>query len=66
MNDGRHYYDAGEEGGVVQELAWEADQGGDVFGGGQAFRGVDFPGLCREENLAWLHANVHAFDSSEA
>lgn len=66
VDDRGHDYDAGEEGGVVEELAWQTDQGGDVFGRGEAFGGVDLPRLGGEEDLSWLHADVYAFHSAEA
>jgi hypothetical protein len=50
---------------VVEKLARESDQGGDVLGRCEAFGGVDFPGLRGKKHLAWLHANVYALDAAE-
>lgn len=65
MDDRGHDDDAREEGGVVEELAWQADKGGDVFCRGEAFGGVDFASLRGEQDLAWLDADVYAFDAAE-
>lgn len=67
VDDAGHDDDAGEEGGVVLEArAGEADEGGDVLRRGEAFGGVDFARLRRQQHLAGLHADVYAFDAAEA
>lgn len=45
VHDGGHDHHAREEGRVVQQLPWEADQGGDIFCGGEALGCVDLAGL---------------------
>lgn len=65
MYDGRHDDDAGEEGSVVEKLARESDQGGDVLGRCEAFGGVNFSGLRGKKHLARLHADIHALDAAE-
>ena len=66
MDDGRHDDDAGPEGTVVEQGRGELDQGGYVFGGCDAFRGVGFAGLGGEEELVGLDADVDVFDVAEA
>lgn len=64
--DGCHDYDAGEEGCVVEQLTRKTDERGDIFGGGEAFGSVNFASLCRQEDLAGLHTNIHTFHSPKA
>lgn len=66
VDHGGHDDDACEEGGVVEELPGEADEGRDVFGGCETFRCVDLARLGREQDLAGLHADVHALYPAEA
>lgn len=66
VDDGRHDDDAREEGSVVDELAGELDQAGDVLRRCKTLRGVNLACLRRKQHLAWLHAYVYVLYTAEA
>jgi hypothetical protein len=65
VNNRGHDDDAREEGGVVKQGTWQADQGGYVFRRCQTLCRVDFARLRGKQDLAGLHADVDAFYAAE-
>ena len=65
MDDARHYHDAGEKGGMLYQVSGQTNQGRDVLRRRQALCRVNLSRLRRQQDLAWLHAYVYAFDASE-
>jgi hypothetical protein len=66
MDDARHYHDAGEKGSMLYQVPGETNQGRDVLSRRQALCRVNLSRLRRQQDLAWLHAYIHAFDASKA
>lgn len=66
MDNRRHYHDAGEKGSMLYQVPGQTNQGRDVLRRRQTLCRVNFSRLRRQQDLAWLHAYIHAFDASKA